>query len=80
MVRFLSCELNCRRASVRNCFLGFDKDGNGHIDKNELDAVFQEMGKVLSEKDIARMMELIDKDKSGSIDYEEFTEYFFGKK
>ncbi|ELU00552.1 hypothetical protein CAPTEDRAFT_227092 [Capitella teleta] len=65
------------QASMRYVFRSFDVDGNGVIDKKELKAVFAEMGKHFSEDEINRMMELVDTDGSGTLDYEEFIEKVF---
>ena len=56
----------------------FDKDGNGSIEKKELQAVFAEMGKVFTDKEVEKMMEVADVDHSGSVDYEEFICAVFG--
>ena len=53
-------------------FRSFDTNGDGKIDKSELDNVFRDMGKVMPKEHIDRMMELKDKDNSGSLDYAEF--------
>ena len=52
----------------------FDKDGSGEIDKKELKGVFKELGKNLSEEETQRLIEMADKDKSGTLNYEEFIE------
>lgn len=67
-----------RAAVMRTCFRQFDKDGNGSIDRQELKTVFQEMGKHMSDAELERMVQLADKDSSGTIDYEEFIRYAFG--
>jgi len=48
------------------------------IDRSELDAVFDEMGKHFTEDELQRMIGLADKDASGTLDYEEFIGYVFG--
>lgn len=64
---------------MRQLFREFDKDGSGAIDRAELDAVFKELGKTMPQKDIDRIIELADKDKSGTLDYEEFMKQVFNK-
>lgn len=59
-------------AFMRSCFRNFDENGDGKIDRNELDQVLLQMGKVLSSEEINRMMKSADKDGSGKLDYEEF--------
>ena len=65
---------------MRRVFSMFDKDGNGSIDKEELGAVFKEMGKHFNEKDMRSMMEVADSDHSGSLEYEEFIRIVLGRK
>jgi len=68
-----------KAARMRQVFRSFDKNGDGQIDVAELRTAFEQMKGHLSEAEIKRMMSLIDKNKSGSISYEEFIESAFGK-
>lgn len=70
---------NHKAATMRSVFREFDINGDGKIDKQELDQVFQSMGKVLSPDEINRIIRMADKDRSGTLDYEEFIEQVFGK-
>ena len=63
---------------MRSLFRDFDKDGSGVIDRSELDAVFEELGKHFSDDELQRMIQLADQDQSGTLDYEEFIGYVFG--
>ena len=63
---------------MRGCFREFDINGDGTIDRAELDNVFKSMGKQFSQAELDRMISLADKDKSGTIDYEEFVKRVFG--
>ena len=65
---------------MRRVFTKFDKDGNGSIDKDELKMVFKELGKLMPEEEIARMMKMADQDDSGTMEYEEFIEIVMGKR
>ena len=65
---------------MRACFLEFDKDGNGSIDRSELKKVFKELGKSFSDQELQRMIDMMDTDKSGTVNYEEFIAHMFGKK
>jgi calmodulin len=67
-----------KAATMRSLFRSFDKDGSGSIDRSELDAVFKEMGKSFSEDELKRMIQLSDKDASGTLEYEEFISHVFG--
>jgi len=68
-----------REARLRSVFRDFDKDGSGLIDRAELDAVFNELGQDFSDDELQRMIQLADKDESGTLNYEEFISYVFGE-
>jgi len=68
----------CRQAMMRGCFREFDVNGDGTIDRQELDSVFKSMGKHFSKEELDRMISLADKDASGTLDYEEFVKKVFG--
>ena len=68
---YLFREANDRRTMI-GVFRSFDKDDNGMIDKKELAAVFEEMGKHMPPEHISRMMKLKDSDGNDMLDYEEF--------
>jgi len=63
---------------MRQCFREFDINGDGTIDRKELDNVFKSMGKSFTKEELDRMISLADKDQSGTIDYEEFVKKIFG--
>lgn len=67
-----------RESRMRAFFHAFDKDGNGHIEASELQAVFAEMKRLLSDQEAARMITLMDKNKDGKVQYDEFIGYMFG--
>lgn len=67
-----------KAAAMRQCFREFDANGDGTIDRSELDNVFKSMGKSFSQAELDKMMAMCDKDKSGSINYEEFIGRVFG--
>ena len=61
---------------LRTVWQQVDVDGNGTLDQDELKTVLLRMGYAEEELDIAQMMEELDEDKSGDVDYEEFTAWF----
>jgi len=63
---------------MRQCFREFDINGDGTIDRKELDNVFKSMGKSFTKEELDRMISLADKDQSGTMDYEEFVKKIFG--
>ena len=56
----------------REAFQAFDKDGNGSISTKELGTVMRSLRQNLSEAEIKQMIEIVDEDKSGTIDFKEF--------
>ena len=56
----------------REAFQAFDKDGNGSISTKELGTVMRSLGQNLSEAEIKQMIDIVDEDKSGTIDFKEF--------
>lgn len=71
-------EKNHKQAAIRSVFRSFDKDGSGTIDKAELKAVFDEIGRSLSDSELNRIIEMADRDGSDTLDYEEFVKEVFG--
>jgi len=68
-----------KEANMRRCFREFDKDGSGSIDRSELRNAMREYNCEISEEEIDRLLQIVDKDESGSINYEEFIAQVFGK-
>ena len=60
------------REELRRMFDKFDIDGNNEIDTFELQELMRENGIELSDADVASAMADLDKDDSGSLDFEEF--------
>lgn len=56
----------------RDTFVIFDKDGDGTIDSKELSTVLKSMGYNPSQEEIKDMVEEVDSDGSGSIEFLEF--------
>ena len=59
-------------AYIREAFNLFDKDSDGTIDLHEMKAVMNDLGRTVSEEELEEMMEEVDTDGNGSIDFEEF--------
>ena len=57
----------------------FDTDGSGTIDARELKAAMRALGFQVKKAEIRKMIADIDKDESGAIDLDEFTEMMTGK-
>ena len=56
----------------REAFQAFDKDGNGSITTKELGTVMRSLGQNLSEAEIKEMIDIVDEDRHGTIDFQEF--------
>lgn len=59
-------------AEFKEAFQIFDKDGDGLITTKELGTVMRSLGQNLSEEELKTMIEEVDTDKSGTIDFQEF--------
>jgi len=57
---------------IKAVFDRFDKDGSGHIDRYELRAMLEELGKDPSDKDVEKMLADGDNDGNNLIDWQEF--------
>ena len=57
---------------IREAFNLFDTDGSGSIDPRELKSAMQSLGFEAKNQTIFQMISDLDKNKSGSIDFEEF--------
>jgi Ca2+-binding EF-hand superfamily protein len=60
---------------VRRVFRQFDLDGNGEIDRSELEAVFKEMGMNVPGEEIERIIKAAGHDESQTINYDEFVKH-----
>ncbi|KAJ7532939.1 hypothetical protein O6H91_13G026500 [Diphasiastrum complanatum] len=70
---------DAQRDEIREAFDLFDTDGSGTIDAKELKVAMRALGFETKKEDIERMIADIDKDKSGSIDFEEFVHMMTAK-
>ncbi|XP_067362210.1 calglandulin isoform X1 [Channa argus] len=65
-------------AELRAAFKVFDKEAKGYIDWNTLKYVLTNAGEPLNEIEAEEMMKEADKDRDGTIDYEEFVAMMTG--
>ena len=59
-------------AEFKEAFLIFDKDGDGSISTNELGTVMRSLGQCPTEDELKIIIEEVDEDSSGTIDFKEF--------
>lgn len=57
-----------------NFIFQFDADGNGHITTKELGNVFQALGETIPGYKLRELIQQVDKDKNGMVEFEEFLE------
>jgi Ca2+-binding EF-hand superfamily protein len=65
-----------RRNRARDLFDRFDADKNGHLDLVELGQLCAALGSPLSDAELRRVLECIDTDHNGTIEFEEFFVWF----
>lgn len=56
----------------KEAFALFDKDGDGTIPTNELDAIMKQLGQSLAEEELQIMIEKADPDGTGYLDFTQF--------
>jgi calmodulin len=57
---------------LKDAFKVFDADGSGTISRSELKKLMKSLGQKLSDAELDAMMDEVDTDKSGEIDFDEF--------
>lgn len=57
---------------LRDAFAVFDADGSGSISRSELKKLMKNLGQSLSDAELDAMMDEVDTDGNGEIDFEEF--------
>ena len=66
---------------MRKCFILFDSNGDGHLDKEEMiNGLSLILPKEEAKREVERIMEIIDVDGNGFIEYEEFLTASLDKK
>uniref|UniRef100_A0A4W4HI93 Troponin C, slow skeletal and cardiac muscles n=1 Tax=Electrophorus electricus TaxID=8005 RepID=A0A4W4HI93_ELEEL len=63
---------------LSNIFRMFDKNRDGYIDIEELQAMLKSTGETTSEEEVEELMKDGDKNNDGKIDYDEFLEFMKG--
>ncbi|XP_026329214.1 troponin C-like isoform X1 [Hyposmocoma kahamanoa] len=66
-------------AELREAFRLYDKEGNGYITTDVLMEIFKELDNTITADDLETMIEEIDSDGSGTVDFDEFLEVMTGE-
>ena len=66
-------------AELRESFSRFDQNGDGSISREELKIIMKDLGQNLSDRELNRMIEEVDKNNSGTIEFPEFLAMIKGK-
>ncbi|KAJ9577947.1 hypothetical protein L9F63_025191 [Diploptera punctata] len=64
---------------LREAFRLYDKEGNGYITTGTLREILKELDDKLTAEDLDNMIEEIDSDGSGTVDFDEFMEVMTGE-
>jgi calmodulin len=70
--RMVAAKIESKTGNVAKLFRQFDLDGDGTVDYRELRAGLKNLGVELADDKFSELCELIDEDRSGDIDYQEF--------
>jgi len=66
------------REELREAFKLYDREANGYITTEVLQEILHELDPNLSEDDLDQIIEEVDADGSGTVDFEEFMEMMIG--
>merc|ERR1712083_486338 len=66
------------KKELKEAFRIYDKEGNGYISTDVLKEILQELDNKLTEDDINNIIEEVDEDGSGTLDFDEFMEMMAG--
>ncbi|XP_049290857.1 troponin C, isoallergen Bla g 6.0101-like [Anopheles funestus] len=66
------------RAELREVFMLYDKDGTGFIPVNAFKAILRELDGAVPENELDDIVDEIDADGSGTVDFEEFMQVMTG--
>merc|ERR1711872_376118 len=66
------------KKELKEAFRIYDKEGNGYISTDTLKEILKELDNKLSDEDIDNIIEEVDEDGSGTLDFDEFMEMMAG--
>merc|ERR1712048_1348083 len=66
------------KKELKEAFRIYDKEGNGYISTDVLKEILQELDSKLTNEDLDNIIEEVDEDGSGTLDFDEFMEMMAG--
>merc|ERR1719178_67995 len=66
------------KKELKEAFRIYDKEGNGYISTDVLKEILQELDAKLTNEDLDNIIEEVDEDGSGTLDFDEFMEMMAG--
>merc|ERR1712002_882541 len=66
------------KKELKEAFRIYDKEGNGYISTDTLKEILRELDNKLTEEDLIGIIEEVDEDGSGTLDFDEFMEMMAG--
>merc|ERR1712024_10504 len=66
------------KKELKEAFRIYDKEGNGYISTDTLKEILRELDNKLTEEDLDNIIEEVDEDGSGTLDFDEFMEMMAG--
>ena len=66
------------KEELKEAFRIYDKDGQGFITTDVLKEILREIDTTLTEDDLDNIIEEVDEDGSGTLDFDEFQEMMMG--
>merc|ERR1712007_16394 len=66
------------KKELKEAFRIYDKEGNGYISTDVLKEILQELDSKLTNEDLDNIVEEVDEDGSGTLDFDEFMEMMAG--
>jgi len=70
--KFMDNYVMFEREEVRTAFNQFDLDGSGSLDTDEVEGVMNSLGIFIFKSQMAAAIAIVDEDKTGTLDFEEF--------
>merc|ERR1711982_223721 len=76
--KFLVEDEEALKKELKEAFRIYDKEGNGYISTDTLKEILKELDSKLTNEDLENIIEEVDEDGSGTLDFDEFMEMMAG--